>query len=447
MTAGYALAIKRLYGAGIVRVASKHNLREIAAEIGVDGHIDPSRIADNIVLRGPATAEGVAQLAKSLMDAAGVTKCRKTAVMALELLFTLPAGMAIDLHLYFEQATSWAERHFGVPVLSCVVHLDEGAPHAHALLLPLVAGRMGGSDLHGGKAKLWAMQTSFHEEVGASYGLARQTPQKRISAPARTAAIKLARAALQANSALTDAIIEALLLPHAKDPAQLLLALGIAMPDAKTKRKQSFVAMMTAPCALEPRNPIGKANRNPIGKAVFEVAPESQPYTCVGKGIAPSPNPAYAQPLQPAVDATVNTPAVDQRQQAMPVTGIEQAASIADQHHDTGGMQSSLHTSGTPATSTAQVDQPDEIRRLGAGPAPAQPGISENTETGATSLPTPTPASDGSVRSTWPSQPPAGDGNWQRQRDTDHPAEHWDSERGEWAWSTGPPRGACHLHP
>lgn len=189
MTTGYALAIKRLYGSGIVRVAAKHNLREIAAEIGADGHIDRARIADNFILRGAATADGVAHLAKSLMDAAGAVKFRKTSVMALELLFTLPAATAIDPRKYFERATTWAEAHFGVPVLSSVVHLDEGAPHAHALLLPLVDGRMGGSDLHGGKAKLWAMQTSFHDQVGASYGLARQTPQKRHSATVRSAAL------------------------------------------------------------------------------------------------------------------------------------------------------------------------------------------------------------------------------------------------------------------
>lgn len=289
MTAGYALAIKRLYGAGIVRVAAKHNLREIAAELGADGHIDAARIADNITLRGPASADGVAQLAKSLMESAGVTKCRKTAVMALELLFTLPAAAAIDPRQYFEQATTWAEQHFGVPVLSCVVHLDEGAPHAHALLLPLVDGRMGGSDLHGGKAKLWAMQTDFHTQVGAQYGFARQTPTKRHSTAARAAGMAMLHDCFQTNTAMSDAAINVLLKPHAKDPEPLLVALGFAMPSPKAHAKGSFVAMMTAPCKPEPRNSIGKARRNPIGKAAIEAAPESQPYTCVGIAFTTAP--------------------------------------------------------------------------------------------------------------------------------------------------------------
>lgn len=77
MTTGYPLTIERKYGAGIVRVMAKHNLREIAAELGTDGHIDPARIADNVILRGPNTADGVAMLAKSLMKAADVPKLKK----------------------------------------------------------------------------------------------------------------------------------------------------------------------------------------------------------------------------------------------------------------------------------------------------------------------------------------------------------------------------------
>lgn len=59
---------------------------------------------------------------------------------------------AIDPRQYFEQAIRWAEQYFGVPVLSCVQHVDKGSPHAHAL--PLVGGCIGGAELHGGKASI-----------------------------------------------------------------------------------------------------------------------------------------------------------------------------------------------------------------------------------------------------------------------------------------------------
>jgi hypothetical protein len=390
MTAGYALAIKRLYGPGIVRVASKHNLREIAAEIGADGHIDAARIADNFILRGPSTADGVAQLAKSLMEAAGVTKYRKTAVMALELLFTLPATTAVDLRQYFEQAISWAERHFGVPVLSCIVHLDEGAPHAHALLLPLVDGRMGGSDLHGGKAKLWAMQTSFHDEVGSRYGLARQTAQKRLSARVRAAAIELARVSLQANSALTDAVIDALLLPHAKDPAPLLLALNIGVPAPKARAKTSFASIMTAPCKPESRNPIGKANRNPIGKETFNAAPESQPYTCVG----------IAFPTAP----------------------------IAHDFHDS---PSTVKTSTNPPATwqhSGEYESPSSLPEAGAKQHATESTTATTDKAKVTDQVDPHPLGIAAHSNEIHAHPP---GDCQRQRDDELPANCWDTERGE----------------
>lgn len=246
LTACYALCIKRLFGPHIVKVAAKHNLRGIAAEIGCDGHIDALRIPDNFILRGLATADDVARLAKTLMDGAGIVKLRKTAVMALELLFTLPAKTNINPRQYFEDATLWAETYFRVPVLSSVGHMDESAPHCHILLLPLVDGKMNGSDLHGGKAKLSAMQTDFHLNVASRYGFSRQATQKRHSAAVRSAAIARARERLQANSGLQDAVIEALLKPHIQNPEPLLTALSIGMPTPSLKQKK-FVEIMTKP--------------------------------------------------------------------------------------------------------------------------------------------------------------------------------------------------------
>jgi len=80
------------------------------------------------------------------------------------------------------------------------------------------------------------------------------------------------------------------------------------------------------------------------------------------------------------------------------------------------------------------------------GNVPAQPGISENTETGGTSLPATTPASGGSLRSAWPSQPPMVGSEFKRQRDGDHLAASWCSDRSEFVPATGPPCGAQQHH-
>lgn len=259
----YPVTIKRLKGQGVVRVAAKHNLREIAAEIGAAGHIDPARIHTNLILRGPASADEVTSNAKALMADAGITRQRVGSVMALELMFTLPPNTGVNMHEYFEDATRWAERFYQVPLLSSVVHLDEAAPHCHALLLPIAEGHMIGSDLHGGRTKLIAMQAAFQEQVRARYGMARYAPAKRHSAAVRAEAMELARKYLNANYELADDVLAAILKPHAKDPEPLLLALGLSMP----MPRQSFVAIMTRPTKPEQRNPIGRESTNPIGKA------------------------------------------------------------------------------------------------------------------------------------------------------------------------------------
>lgn len=288
MTTSYPVRLAKLRGAGIIRVAAKHNLREIAAEIGAGNHIDVARIDDNFILRGPGTAADIVMAAKSLMSAAGITKLRTNAVAGLELLFTLPSHSAIDARRFFEDATCWAARHFGVPILSSIVHLDEAAPHCHVLLLPLINGKMNGSDLYGGPAKLAAMQTSFHKEVGVNYGFIRHAPKKRLSATEREAALECARQHLEKKFAMTVGEINVLLKRHAADPVALLRGLGVVLDSVRSKSK-SFVEIMTAPCEPERSKPIGKVIRDPIGRAEKSIPMNSFPYTCVGKGIdAPS---------------------------------------------------------------------------------------------------------------------------------------------------------------
>ena len=52
--------------------AARHNLREIQAELGSVGRIDPGRSATNAILAGPSDAAQVQALAVSLMAAAGL---------------------------------------------------------------------------------------------------------------------------------------------------------------------------------------------------------------------------------------------------------------------------------------------------------------------------------------------------------------------------------------
>ena len=139
MAASGFMRLKKLTSANHVLVASKHNKRAIQAERGAGGSIDASRSHLNFVIAGELTPEAVAERAKQLMEAAGIVKLRKTAVRAIEVIFSLPLNVAIEHRAYFTDCVEWATAQFGGRdnILSADVHLDEAAPHCHVLHTPI----------------------------------------------------------------------------------------------------------------------------------------------------------------------------------------------------------------------------------------------------------------------------------------------------------------------
>ncbi len=63
-------------------------------------------------------------------------------------------------------------------LLSFDVHLDESAPHAHALILPLIDNKMQGHRVMGGVGNLNRLIRLFHVEVARHYGLSRNETKK-----------------------------------------------------------------------------------------------------------------------------------------------------------------------------------------------------------------------------------------------------------------------------
>lgn len=321
------LLIEKLKGSGIIRAAAKHNHRELASELGADSHIDPTRSVLNSVLRGASTAAGVAEHAKSLMHAAGVKKPRKDAVLGMEFIFSLPQGSGTDQDAFFEAATQWVEDSFGGKVISAVTHLDEDAPHAHVIVLPLVEGHMVGSSLVG---PYGPVHDDFHQQVGKRFGLTRQAKSKRLSAAMRRQAMDAAFAVLQANSGLSDEVLRVLLVPHLADPTSLMAVLNLAMPEPSVI-KGSFVAIMTKPC--KPKQSTGPRTK-PIGFDVFITHEKDQSVCSVGfdepnSAPAPAPEPASA-PYDKAVIAAAERPVDAGNVTATMVSMHVEAAMVAD---------------------------------------------------------------------------------------------------------------------
>ncbi|MGK5072369.1 plasmid recombination protein [Janthinobacterium sp. ZB1P44] len=387
MTYAQFLRIKKLTGKAIIEVAARHNCREILAELGAasGGRIDPARVGLNRVLRGHGTAAAVASEAQALMDAAGIKATRKDAVRALEIIFSLPPDSPIDHDRFFNESVQWAGQYFAAPVISAIVHNDEAAPHCHILLLPLVDGRMVGSDLMGGRAKLQAMQADFYAQIGQRYGLARQTAQKRPSAATRKQAIDSAFDVLEANSGISAAVLLALLTPHLGNPAPLLLALGLTMPTPVIV-KGEFVKMMTKPC--KPEKPIGFGKKKPIGFDSSAAPENEQTLSCVGFAKLSPSFPPSNEP-QPAITGAT----------------IMSATMMMEQADD--------DSQAAPADSTGHLPEAADMP-----PSTVAPSLTETHVTASAPQPTDT------------------EGDYQRERDDERPAGQWSEALGEFITPT-----------
>ena len=302
MTHTQFLRIKKLRGKNIINHAAKHNHRELLAEIGGDGHIDPARSGDNYVLRGARTAADVAGTANDLLSEAALSRpLRKDAVRALEIIFSLPPDSAIDHRQYFEDSTQWAEKYYQVPVLSAVVHLDESAPHCHVLLLPLLDGHMVGARLMGNRASLQAMQGDFHGQVGRRYGLTRQTAPKRQSMAIRRQAALMALDTIETSPSRLNkpSVKHAMVDAISHDPEPLLMALDLNMPTPQRSKPASLVDIMIRPCKPEKKSkPIDFARKKPIGFDSPADLEKDQSLSCVdfADSLSPIPTPEPSAP-------------------------------------------------------------------------------------------------------------------------------------------------------
>jgi hypothetical protein len=247
--------IKKLKGSSAIGTAARHNLRQFDPSRTAPSHIDATRSGMNLVLRGERCAAAVEDAAKLLKSNAGITKLRKNAVVSVELLVSLPPDTGIDLVHFFNDAVAWAVAFFRVPVLSAVVHLDEAAPHMHVILLPLIDGKLQGSQLVGYKSRLRAMHEDFDDKVGAAHGLLPIERRRRMSAATKRAATAQIVDAIVNNPSLLhgnrlqNALSNAI---GAGDLHPILDILDLKLPEQSAPKKQTFAAVMTRPVACRP---------------------------------------------------------------------------------------------------------------------------------------------------------------------------------------------------
>ena len=242
MAASHIFRLGTIKGKNGVLVALQHNKRILQAERGACANIDATRTPLNYCLAGDSTPQDIATLAKVQMLKAGIEQARKNGVMAVEVIFSLP----IDRHKqdtkpFFTDCYEWLKQTFEGELLSFDVHLDESAPHAHALILPLINGKMQGNKLVGSTGNLMRLINLFHADVAKHYGLSR-SDRKRLNECDRQSIVKLVLSRLKADSVMFSGIWACVRDAISRDPLPYAQTLGIDNP-AQEKRKinKSFV--------------------------------------------------------------------------------------------------------------------------------------------------------------------------------------------------------------
>ncbi len=242
MAASHIFRLGTIKGKNGVLVALQHNKRTLQAELGASANIDATRTSLNYCLASDSTPQEIATHAKVQMLKAGIEYPRKNGVMAVEVLFSLP----IDRHQqdtkpFFVDCLQWLNKTFAGELLSFDVHLDESAPHAHALILPLIDGKMQGNSLIGSTGNLMRLINLFHKEVARHYGLSR-ADYKRLTANDKQSIEQQVLTRLRGDSVLKSSVWACVRDAIHKDPMPWAQMLGVNKPQQDySKVAKSFV--------------------------------------------------------------------------------------------------------------------------------------------------------------------------------------------------------------
>ena len=241
MATSQIFRLGKIKGENGLLVALKHNKRTLQNERGAGANIDVTRTPLNYSLAIDDTPENIALHAKVQMLKAGIEKPRKDCVRAVEILFSLPIDRhAQDTRPFFKDCMNWTRQNFAGELLSFDVHLDEAAPHAHALILPLINSKMQGHSMVGNIGNLMRLINKFHADIANLYGLSRNE-SKRLNQADKQTLEKQVLMLLKSDPAMQSSIWACVRDAIHNDPLPYAQMLSIKLEQTKRNKAKSFV--------------------------------------------------------------------------------------------------------------------------------------------------------------------------------------------------------------
>ena len=229
--------------------ALRHNLREIQAELGADSHIDPRRTHLNQVIYGHNSATVCNTLRTRILQRLNLTKPRKNAVHAIEIMVSIPPTAKINQLAFFIAARDWIKAHYGGLMIHAVIHNDEDAPHMHVILLPIVNKRLKGNDLKGNRTRLIQLQSEFYEHVSAPFGFDKPRPKSANTLKQTSQAVIDVierKPYLWTQTEFQNTVLQVI----RKNPIAFLKPVGLSA-NAPNRKVNEFVKIMTKPVKPE----------------------------------------------------------------------------------------------------------------------------------------------------------------------------------------------------
>jgi Plasmid recombination enzyme len=160
-----------------LELAQLHNTRNIPIELEAFDHIDPSKVHLNQEinsLHGKTLEEAVmGAITEAGIDLSKGTFKRKDKGYAIEWVFTVTHGFECNFIELYNQCLEWLKiRHPSCPIVHAVIHMDEGEPHLHAIMVPIEDKHVPASKILGFKGCSRERSFDLYEKVGIKFGLA-----------------------------------------------------------------------------------------------------------------------------------------------------------------------------------------------------------------------------------------------------------------------------------
>ena len=208
-------------------------------------NIDRTRTQLNYSLHDDLTPEKIAVKLTNMAAESGVIKFRKNQIVGLEIIFSLPTTrLNQNNSSFFLDCYIWAYKRFNGIFASFDVHLDESAPHAHAIIFPLLDGKMQGSNMLGGKGNIKMIVDDFHEKVACLHGMSKPV---KLSKSCLMGIDKKVMRSIANDPVKRSAIWHPIRDAIRKNPLPYAQQLGITYKKStKPKRAKSFLQIMTS---------------------------------------------------------------------------------------------------------------------------------------------------------------------------------------------------------